>query len=124
VENVESILEDAGGVPDPTSAEADTPVSEKVERITITSAGVRREKIEVLTFQFLRKYLYYAKTRVRPVLSKEAADVIIQAYASLRNQEDNKVRRRGGCGSAAARGAHPDAAGPRARVGPPCRRSR
>ena len=93
MENVESILEDSAGVTDPSGAEADTPVSEKVERVTITTTGVRRERIEVLTFQFLRKYLYYAKTRVRPILSKEAADVITQAYASLRNQEDNKVRR-------------------------------
>jgi DNA replicative helicase MCM subunit Mcm2 (Cdc46/Mcm family) len=92
VENTDSILEDAAGVADPSAAEADTPVTERVERMTLTAAGVRRERVEVLTFPFLRKYLYYAKTRVRPVLSKEAADVITQAYASLRNQEDNKVR--------------------------------
>ena len=89
VENVRSILEDPAGGGD---ADADAPVTEKVERLVVTDTGVRREKIEVLTFAFLRKYLYYAKTRVRPVLSKEAADVITQAYATLRNQEDNKVR--------------------------------
>jgi len=91
IENVESILEDRAGTTDPSGAEEDTPIYTRADRQIVTEAGVRREKIDVLTFPFLRKYLYYAKTRIRPVLSKEAADVITRAYANLRNQEDNKT---------------------------------
>ncbi|KAJ1965971.1 MCM DNA helicase complex subunit [Dipsacomyces acuminosporus] len=44
------------------------------------------QKREVLSTEFLRRYLYFAKNMVRPVLSSEAADDLANAYAELRAQ--------------------------------------
>ncbi|KAJ1905142.1 MCM DNA helicase complex subunit, partial [Coemansia sp. IMI 209127] len=43
-------------------------------------------KREVLSTEFLRRYLYFAKNMVRPVLSSDAADDLANAYAELRAQ--------------------------------------
>lgn len=50
--------------------------------------------IEVLTLAFVKKYIQYAKARPAPVLTKGAADWIVNVYASLRNDslEDNRRR--------------------------------
>ncbi|KAK9476150.1 MCM2/3/5 family-domain-containing protein [Lipomyces japonicus] len=44
-------------------------------------------KAEVLSIGFIKKYVHYAKTRIRPVLGQNAADFIVEAYTSLRNDE-------------------------------------
>lgn len=51
-------------------------------------------KPEVLSIPFIKKYIQYAKSRIKPVLTKEAADLIVKAYADLRNDdlEGNKRR--------------------------------
>lgn len=53
-----------------------------------------RSKPEVLSIPFIKKYIQYAKSRIKPVLTKEAADLIVRAYADLRNDdlEGNKRR--------------------------------
>lgn len=38
----------------------------------------------LLTLSFLKKYIYYAKSRITPVLSDEARDAIVSSYADLR----------------------------------------
>ncbi|KAJ2715131.1 MCM DNA helicase complex subunit [Coemansia spiralis] len=43
-------------------------------------------KREVLSTEFLRRFLYFAKNMVRPVLGEEAADDLASAYAELRAQ--------------------------------------
>ncbi|KAI9500249.1 MCM DNA helicase complex subunit [Coemansia spiralis] len=43
-------------------------------------------KREVLSTEFLRRYLYFAKNMVRPVLGSDAADDLANAYAELRAQ--------------------------------------
>ncbi|KAF8898462.1 ATP dependent DNA helicase [Infundibulicybe gibba] len=45
-----------------------------------------RQKIEILRIAFIKKYIQYAKSKPAPVLTKGAADVIVQAYANLRNE--------------------------------------
>ncbi|ODQ77805.1 hypothetical protein BABINDRAFT_163192 [Babjeviella inositovora NRRL Y-12698] len=40
---------------------------------------------EILSIPFLRKYILYAKARVRPALSQAASDYIVEIYAGLRN---------------------------------------
>ncbi|KAK7468574.1 MCM DNA helicase complex subunit [Stygiomarasmius scandens] len=45
------------------------------------------KKKEVLSIAFVKKYIQYAKSKPAPVLSKGAADYIVQVYASLRNKD-------------------------------------
>jgi DNA replication licensing factor MCM3 len=54
----------------------------------------RNSKPEVISIPFMKKYIQYAKSRIKPVLTKEAADLIVKAYADLRNDdlEGNKRR--------------------------------
>jgi DNA replication licensing factor MCM3 len=51
-------------------------------------------KPEVISIPFIKKYVQYAKSRIKPVLTKEAADLIVKTYADLRNDdlEGNKRR--------------------------------
>ena len=48
----------------------------------------RKKNVEILSMQFLKKYLHYAKARVNPVLTEESSEYISQCYAELRNQKD------------------------------------
>ncbi|KAH8120538.1 ATP dependent DNA helicase [Phellopilus nigrolimitatus] len=45
------------------------------------------KKKEVLSIAFVKKYIQYAKSKPAPVLSKGAAEWIVEAYANLRNEE-------------------------------------
>ena len=60
------------------------------------SSNTRRKKKqkEILSIAFLKKYLQYAKSKPAPVLTKGAADFIVNVYATLRNEqaEDNQKR--------------------------------
>lgn len=53
---------------------------------TRTRQGKEKKK-EVLSIAFVKKYIQYAKGRPAPVLTKGAADWIVNLYASLRNEE-------------------------------------
>lgn len=46
----------------------------------------RQKKKEILSIAFVKKYIQYAKSRTAPVLTKGAADHIVQVYANLRNE--------------------------------------
>ncbi|KAJ1733253.1 MCM DNA helicase complex subunit, partial [Coemansia sp. Benny D160-2] len=48
-------------------------------------------KREVLSTEFLRRYLYFAKNMVRPVLTADAADDLASAYAELRAQASGQA---------------------------------
>ncbi|UZJ55288.1 hypothetical protein CBS101457_004608 [Exobasidium rhododendri] len=43
------------------------------------------KKPEVLTIAFVKKYIQYAKQRIQPVLTKPAAEWIVEVYKKLRN---------------------------------------
>ncbi|KAF3482976.1 DNA replication licensing factor Mcm3 [Arthroderma uncinatum] len=45
------------------------------------------KKVEVLSLPFVKKYIQYAKSRIKPILSKGAADHIVSTYSALRNDE-------------------------------------
>ena len=45
---------------------------------------------DLLTKDFLRKYLFFAKNRIQPVLSDEAMEAISSAYAAMRGKQSNK----------------------------------
>ncbi|KAF8971446.1 ATP dependent DNA helicase [Flammula alnicola] len=52
------------------------------------------KKIEILSIAFVKKYIQYAKSKASPVLTKGAADHIVEVYANLRNEgmEGNKKK--------------------------------
>lgn len=47
----------------------------------------KEKKVEVLSISFVKKYLQYAKSKTAPVLTKGAADYIVNVYATLRNEQ-------------------------------------
>lgn len=50
--------------------------------------------MEVISIPFIKKYIQYAKSRVKPVLTKGAADHIVATYSALRNDELSGNQRR------------------------------
>ncbi|KAI9006164.1 MCM2/3/5 family-domain-containing protein [Gaertneriomyces semiglobifer] len=50
----------------------------------------RKNKVELLSLGFLKKYLLYAKSRMKPVLTQEAADFIAQEYSELRAAKEGE----------------------------------
>ena len=55
--------------------------------VTITSGRGNARKIDVLSIPFIKKYIQYAKSQRKPVLTKGAADHIVATYSNLRNDE-------------------------------------
>lgn len=55
--------------------------------VTITSGRGANKRVEVLSIPFIKKYIQYAKTRIRPVLTQEAASRISEVYVGLRNDD-------------------------------------
>jgi DNA replication licensing factor MCM3 len=55
--------------------------------------GTEKRK-EILSIAFVKKYIQYAKSKPAPVLTKGAADHIVQLYATLRNEEQEGNKRR------------------------------
>lgn len=51
-----------------------------------TRSGSQKKK-EILSIAFVKKYIQYAKSKPAPVLTKGAADHIVQVYANLRNED-------------------------------------
>src|SRR5207253_1238216 len=55
--------------------------------VTITTGRGAGRKVEVLTIPFIKKYVQYAKQRIKPVLTQGAAEHITATYSALRNDE-------------------------------------
>ena len=62
--------------------------------VTITSGRGANKKPEILSIPFMKKYIQYAKTRMKPVLTQEASDRIGEIYVGLRNDEMEGNQRR------------------------------
>ncbi|KAF6792978.1 MCM2/3/5 family protein [Colletotrichum sojae] len=62
--------------------------------VTLTSGRGSNRRPEVLSIPFMKKYIQYAKARIHPVLSQEAADRIAEIYVGLRNDEMEGNQRR------------------------------
>lgn len=62
--------------------------------VNMASSSSYDDDQRILATSFLRKYIQYAKTRIKPVLSKEASDYIVNTYANLRNDEMGSNQRR------------------------------
>ncbi|OCK84202.1 DNA replication licensing factor MCM3 [Lepidopterella palustris CBS 459.81] len=55
--------------------------------VTVTVGRGSGRRVEVLSIPFIKKYIQYAKSRIKPVLTAGAATHIQQAYVALRNDE-------------------------------------
>lgn len=55
--------------------------------VTVTTGRGNARKVEVLSIPFIKKYIQYAKSQRKPVLTKGAADHIVATYSALRNDE-------------------------------------
>jgi DNA replication licensing factor MCM3 len=62
-------------------------------RLSKTRAGRAKPK-QILSVSFIKKYIQYAKSKPAPVLTKGAADHIVQVYADIRNaSEEGNAKR-------------------------------
>lgn len=80
------------GIEEDTGANRPTEVYEKFDKmlhagVTLTSGRGANKKVEVLSLPFMKKYIQYAKSRVKPVLTPEASDRIGDIYVALRNDD-------------------------------------
>lgn len=55
--------------------------------VTVTVGRGSQRRTEVLSIPFIKKYIQYAKQRMKPILTKGAADHIVATYSALRNDE-------------------------------------
>ncbi|KAK4544489.1 hypothetical protein LTR36_004060 [Oleoguttula mirabilis] len=55
--------------------------------VTVTVGRGSQKRVEVLSIPFIKKYIQYAKSRIKPILTKGAADHIVATYSALRNDE-------------------------------------
>ncbi|KAK9768409.1 MCM DNA helicase complex subunit, variant 2 [Basidiobolus ranarum] len=62
----------------------DTPVFEKFNKLLHASTKKNKEKEELLSIPFVKKYIFYAKSRIKPVLTPLASDHIVKVYYDLR----------------------------------------
>ncbi|THX70991.1 DNA replication licensing factor mcm3 [Aureobasidium pullulans] len=62
--------------------------------VTVTVGRGSGRKVEVLSIPFIKKYIQYAKSRVKPILTSGAANHIIATYSSLRNDEIESNQRK------------------------------
>jgi DNA replication licensing factor MCM3 len=90
VENLVQHLDVGGDEQEARTTE--TPVFEKFNPLlhggVVPSSGRQSSKRkEVLSIAFVKKYIQYAKSRIHPVLTKGAADWIVNVYAALRNDD-------------------------------------
>ncbi|KAK7531208.1 DNA replication licensing factor mcm3 [Phyllosticta citricarpa] len=62
--------------------------------VTVTIGRGSRRRVEVLSIPFVKKYVQYAKSRVKPVLTAGAANHIVSTYSALRNDEMESNQRK------------------------------
>ncbi|XP_034288410.1 DNA replication licensing factor MCM3 [Pantherophis guttatus] len=71
---------------DPSFTEEEDQELQVYERHDDLLHGPRRRKEKIVSMEFMRKYIHFAKM-LKPVLTEEAAALIAQEYSSLRSQE-------------------------------------
>jgi DNA replication licensing factor MCM3 len=80
------------GVDQEVDANRPTEVYEKYNQmlhagVTLTTGRGSNKRVEVLSIPFVKKYIQYAKSRIRPVLTQEASERISEIYVALRNDD-------------------------------------
>lgn len=75
-----------------------TAVHEKYNEIlhagVMVTSGRGSRRPDILSISFMKKYIQYAKTRIRPTMSQEAADRAKEIYVGLRNDTMEGNQRR------------------------------
>jgi DNA replication licensing factor MCM3 len=51
------------------------------------NASSKDGNVEIFSLAFIKKYIQYAKSRIKPILTKGAADHIVATYSALRNDD-------------------------------------
>lgn len=86
------------GIEDRQDANQPTDVFEKFNVMLhggmVNPSRSRKNDAEIISIPFIKKYIQYAKSRVKPVLTKGAADHIIATYSALRNDDLSRNQRR------------------------------
>ncbi|KAB5577770.1 MCM2/3/5 family-domain-containing protein [Coniochaeta sp. 2T2.1] len=80
-----------------TESQRPTDVYEKYDKMLhagFKDAGKRNKDPEILSIPFMKKYIQYAKNRIKPVLTQEASDRIADIYVGLRNDEMESNQRK------------------------------
>lgn len=77
---------------DQTTANRPTEVYEKFNPVlhagmTVETGRGRNKQIYPISMAFIKKYIQYAKSRIKPILSKDASQFIVSAYGNLRNDD-------------------------------------
>ncbi|TIA88511.1 hypothetical protein E3P99_02539 [Wallemia hederae] len=62
--------------------------------VTTTVGKGKNKRKEVLSINFVKKYVQYAKNRITPQLTKTASEYIVDVYAGLRNDDQAANTRR------------------------------
>ena len=72
----------------------ETPVYERFNpllhsgvKLTASRKNKKNSKERVLSIGFVKKYIQFAKTNIKPTLTKAAQDTIVRAYTGLRNDD-------------------------------------
>lgn len=87
------------GLQDDQTSNKPTEVYEKFNPVlhagmTVKTGRGRNKQVYPISMAFIKKYIQYAKSRIKPVLSKDASQYIVNAYASLRNDDMESNMRR------------------------------
>lgn len=61
---------------------------ESMETVVFQKNSNMAAEVELLSVPFLKKYIHFAKTRIKPTLTKSAADFIVEAYSEFRQQKE------------------------------------
>ncbi|KAF9083984.1 MCM DNA helicase complex subunit [Mortierella sp. AD031] len=64
----------------------DAPVYEKYNELIHGGIQSKSSQKNIVSMAFLKKFIHYAKTRIKPVLTQGAADKIANEYTNIRNQ--------------------------------------
>ncbi|GMI29370.1 hypothetical protein TeGR_g9624 [Tetraparma gracilis] len=73
------------------SHHAGTKASSSSSSAAAGARGADDHADDVLSQDFLRKYIFYAKKKIQPELSEEAREYIANRYAEMRSKQDDKT---------------------------------
>ncbi|WPK22804.1 hypothetical protein PUMCH_000017 [Australozyma saopauloensis] len=82
---------------DDTVEETEQPVFEKFNPLLHAGVAGRagsETSPTIVSISFLKKYIQYAKQRIKPILSKKSSEYIVATYAALRNSDPSETNKR------------------------------
>jgi DNA replication licensing factor MCM3 len=87
------------GVQEESNSKQTTDIFEKYNVVlhsgmTVKTGRGKDKTVTPLSMAFIRKYIQYAKSRCKPVLTQEASNYVISTYSALRNDDIDANKRR------------------------------